>query len=122
VLEFQKQIVPLVEQLQEVLEGDLASAKKTYDAVYENSDCRKTDSILGTLKTNLFKRCTCNSSEFSKWTLYQSYLQRRYFFCNIFSSNFGRKVIQNLVAWCLGFGVLMPVKNWDYCLFIDWWN
>jgi hypothetical protein len=45
VLEFQKQIVPLVEQLQEVIEGDLASAKNAYDAVYENADCKKSDSL-----------------------------------------------------------------------------
>lgn len=37
------------------LEGDLASAKNTYDAIYENSDCRKTDVLLNTLKTNIFK-------------------------------------------------------------------
>jgi hypothetical protein len=93
-------------------ESDLASARKTYDAIYNNSDCRKDLTILQTLKDNIFKGApaTVQSLQDGAYTnpatngntasfaTTQSILAEKGY------PKFGSFV-------SLGFGALMPVKD-----------
>jgi hypothetical protein len=92
--------------------GDLASAKNAYDAVYENADCKKSDSLLATLRTNLFKGAPSTQVNLSSGPFTNPYYNADNYAVTSSTSILpvkGYPKFGSLVS--LGFGVLMPVKT-----------
>lgn len=94
------------------LEGDLANAKKTYDAVYENSDCRKTDAILGTLKTNLFRGAPATEVSLASGPYTNAYLNADTSSVGTSQAILGAKMYPKFGSLVtLGFGAFMPMRT-----------